>query len=303
VIMGMLKYYRMNILDKEAFYLLRRNIHRLEKGLIMKNRRAVFALEYIEETVDAFIRVFSGPIDQVSAKNLKWYRDVLDNYFEAVTLTEEFLINLFKRYDKHRTFDNEENSKNLSIPYKRDFDLLKVNYNDFYDLCLLRRSVRWYSDKKVPRLLIDKALKAAALSPSACNRQPFEFRIFDDPDLVQKVAGITWGTRGFHQNFPAIVVVLGNLEAYFDERDRHVIYIDGALASMSFMLALETLGLSSCPINWPDVDIFEKKMQKTLQLKKSERPIMLISLGYPDKDALVPFSEKKDLNELRTYNK
>ena len=72
---------------------------------------------------------------------------------------------------------------------------------------------------------------------------------------------------------------------------------------MTFMLTLETLGLSSCPINWPDVAGFETNIRKTLNLDLVERPIMLISCGYPDKEAKVPFSEKKDLDEIRSFNK
>lgn len=300
IVKGRLKYYRQNEIEKESFYLLRRNIHRLEKGLIMKKRRAIFALEYIEETVDAYVKVVTGSRDKVSEKNLKWYSDVLSEYFEVIDLSNEKLQRLQVIFE--RNIDKIETKGSKSIPYKRNFDILNVDYYDFYNLSKLRRSVRWYEDKPVPRELIDKAINVASLSPSACNRQPFEFRVFDDKELVQKVAGITWGTVGFSQNFPAIIVVVGKLEAYFDERDRHVIYIDSSLASMSFMYALETLGLSSCPINWPDVKEFEGKMEKLLGLEKNERPIMLISLGYPDKNALVPFSEKKELFEIRSYN-
>ena len=41
---------------EESCALLRRNIHRLEKGLLMRPRRAVFALDYIEETLDCYAR-------------------------------------------------------------------------------------------------------------------------------------------------------------------------------------------------------------------------------------------------------
>ncbi|WP_223148914.1 nitroreductase family protein [Aquimarina sp. RZ0] len=266
----------------------------------MKERRAVFALDYIEETVEAYIKVITGSLESVSRKNIKWYSDVLTNYFEVVDSSNEKLRKLKTLFEKHIVNTGYENA---SIPYQRDFSILNVNYDDFYKLCKLRRSVRWYENKPVPRELIDKAISAAALSPSACNRQPFEFRVFDDKALVQEVANVSWGTLGFSHNFPAIIVVIGKLEAYFDERDRHVIYIDGALASMSFMYALETLGLSSCPINWPDVKKFENQMEALLGLEKNERPVMLIALGYPDKQALVPFSEKKDLFEIRSYNK
>ena len=51
-----------------------------------------------------------------------------------------------------------------------------------------------------------------------------------------------------------IIVIVGELDAYEYDRDRHLIYIDGSLAAMTFMLALETLGLSSCPINWSGVE-------------------------------------------------
>ncbi len=142
-----------------------------------------------------------------------------------------------------------------------------------------------------------------AQSPSACNRLPFEFHIFDEPEMVKKVSSIPMGTKGFSQNFSAIVVVVGKLRAYFSERDRHVIYIDAALASMSFMFALETLGLSSCPINWPDIEECEKKMTSVLvDLEPDERVIMLISVGYPAPDGMVPYSQKKELDLLRRYN-
>lgn len=268
----------------------------------MKNRRAIFALEYIGETINAYVKIVSNDYKEyLSEKNLKWYTDVLETYFSVIDLNNEKLSRHKKLFDEYRKNDNGENKG--SIPYARNFDLLDVSFESFLKLNKLRRSVRWYDNIPVPRELLDKALTAAALSPSACNRQPFEFRIYDDKALVQKVANITWGTRGFSQNFPAIIVVLGKLEAYFDERDRHVIYIDASLASMTFMLALETLGLSSCPINWPDVGDFEHEIRKILGIEINERPIMLIACGYPEKKALVPFSEKKDLFEIRSYNK
>ncbi len=301
VLKGRLRYYDRVIVKNDANYLLRRNIHRLEKGLIMKNRRRVFALEYIEETVKAYLLVTQN-LDQfpVSQANLKWYKDVLLDYFKAVD-TENYIVK--KALQTFSPISRSEQEEIRSIPYARNFDLLEVSYESFLNLTKLRRAVRWYEDRPVPIELIDKAIRAASLSPSACNRQPFEFRVYNDPKWVQKVSNITWGTRGFNENFPCIIVLTGMLDAYFNERDRHVVYIDASLAAMSFMLALETLGLSSCPINWPDVGEFEKKIRTILDIGLHERPIMLISCGYPDKQALVPFSEKKDLDEVRSYNK
>src|SRR5690606_27477677 len=136
----------------------------------------------------------------------------------------------------------------------KDSNYSGVGYEDFYGLTLQRRSVRWFLDRPVSRELFDKAVLAAAQSPSACNRQPFEFKIFDRPELVEEITRFLMGVTGFAHSIPVLAVIVGNLNAYPSERDRHVIYIDGALAGMSLMLALETLGLASCPINWPDIE-------------------------------------------------
>ena len=290
--------------DKANEYLLTRNIHRLEKGLIMKPRKPVFAKKYIFETVSAFEKFVKSKSIISSNKNLIiWADNVLNEYFKVVNTDSEInkLKDVFLDLQKnviHFT-ENQEN-----IPYERT--ILKpedlISYDQFMRLSLQRRSVRWFLDKKVPRSLVDKAIEASAMSPSACNRQPFEFRVFDEPELVQKIGNFPMGTTGFSDNFQTLIVVVGKLEAYFSERDRHLIYIDGSLASMTLMLALETLGLSSCPINWPDIESREKMMQKELKLSSYERPIMLIAVGYPDPKGKVPFSAKKNLDKIRKYN-
>ncbi len=104
----------------------------------------------------------------------------------------------------------------------------------------------------------------ARQAPTACNRLPYEFLVFDDPDQVQRVAAIPLGAAGYSHQIPAIIVVKGRLDSYFSPRDRHVPYIDASLAAMSFLLALETLGLSSSVINWPDFEPLERKIAKTL---------------------------------------
>lgn len=297
VIKGKLAYNKSLKSSNNNYYQLRRNIHRLEKGLIMKPRRDVFALDYIEETVQNYSQLVKENANPLQNQDLNWAHDVLNEYFK-VTGSNPVI-------EKSKTIFLSVNPLNQElnrIPYLRDNKPLSISYEEFLELCYRRRSVRWYEQKPVPRELIDKAIIAASLSPSACNRQPFEFRVFDEPELVKQVSSIPGGTKGFAHNFPMIIVVIGQLKAYFSERDRHVIYIDASLASMSLMYGLEILGLSSCPINWPDVDEFENKMKSLLNLTDDERPIMLISVGFPDNQGLVPYSQKKILEKLRRYN-
>ncbi len=280
---------------------LRRNVHRLEKGILMRPRRDAFAKDYILETVEFYrTAVRRGPQDPVmDASEIQWAHDVLAEYFDVITVPDPVV-------DRARAvFTSLEHSPTDGTikPYEHgDIKRSDVTYEQLLTLAHQRRSVRWFLDKPVERDLIDKALLVGRQSPTACNRLPYEYLVFDDPEMVKTVGSIPFGAAGYSHQIPTLIVVKGRLDSYFSPRDRHVIYIDAALASMGFMYALETLGLSSSVINWPDFEPLEAKMAKTLKLAPHERVIMLIAVGYADPTGLVAFSQKKDLDVLRSFN-
>ena len=283
---------------------LRRNTHRLEKGLLMKPPRPVFALDYIGETLDSYEAVLAKHADDERSHDvgeLAWAADVLTAYFDRVGDHPEAA----EHAARFATLASPASlrSGGAMVPYHRDGGPPPVSYDDLLALSMQRRSVRWFDDRPVPRELIDQALLVGRQGPTACNRMPYEFRIFDDPELVRTVSSIPFGTGGYAENIPTIAVVVGRLDSYFSPRDRHAIYIDSSLAVMGTLLALETLGLASCVINWPDFEPLEMKMQKTLGLEIHERPIMLVAIGYPDDSGMVAASEKKDLDTFRFYNR
>lgn len=306
VLSGKASYIRENKTTNANYYQLVRNTHRIEKGLLMRPRRAVFATEYIKETVDSYIGVLSQD-SNVENNQLRWFTDVLGAYFDAAG--QDKIVDAQR--GRYTEFVNSKlngawasGQQGKFVPYLRDAtQRSNISYDEFYKLCMQRRSVRWFLPKPVPRELIDKAVIAAIQAPSACNRQPFEFRIIDDPALVKKVAALPMGTGGYHHNIPVMIVIIGNLNAYFSERDRHLIYIDASLANMGLMLALETLGLSSCPINWPDIEARERSMEKFLKLAEFQRPIMCLGVGYADdNEGMVARSEKRIIDKIRKYN-
>ncbi|MFO7825451.1 MAG: nitroreductase family protein [Cyclobacterium sp.] len=301
VLAGKVKHLERNQKDKSNLYLLVRNTHRIEKGLLMRPMRKTFALDYIGETVDAY----SGFIKEEAgnhAAQQKWFTDVISSYFESVEENEIIAVEK-EKFFKCKDFLNGKESPIRSVPYMRNKETLSpITYEQFYELNRQRRSVRWFQDKPVEREKVDKAILAAIQAPSACNRQPFEYRVLDNPDLVKKVVDFPMGTKGYAHSIQTFIVVVGNLDAYFSERDRHLIYVDASLANMSLMLALETLGLSSCPINWPDIENRERMMEEFLKLSPYQRPIMCLGIGYPDFTGKVAFSEKRSLDQIRKYN-
>ncbi|WP_394146926.1 nitroreductase family protein [Shewanella atlantica] len=296
VLAGRLAYIANTGVGENSSALLRRNTHRLEKGLSMQPRREVFAEEFIVETANCFSQCVTA--DRICEQELKWAEDVLNSYFSSVTHT----ANIAEAYGifSQACQSGESVCEQLSVPYEyQELTKSEIDTDAFTALCKQRRAVRWFTNQQIADADINRAIEIASLAPSACNRQPFEFYVANDRELAPSIAKFAGGTSGFVDNIPCTIVVVGDLSAYPAERDRHVIYIDGSLAAMQLMLALETMGLSSCPINWPDLDVPEQKMAKRLGLKAYERPIMLIAVGYAAPEGMIPFSQKKRAGVLR----
>src|SRR5690606_14850538 len=70
--------------DKSSVFTLIRNTHRLEKGLLMKPRRDIFAVDFIKETMDNFETLYSPSACSIGSQ-IKWSCDVLSAYFDATT--------------------------------------------------------------------------------------------------------------------------------------------------------------------------------------------------------------------------
>ncbi len=276
-------------------YLLRRNIHRLEKGLVMRPRRDVFGEDYIIETVEYLELCIKHSI--LLDSEYIWACKVLKEYFSAVTSTAK----IDHAKGMFFGFVNENSITYPSTSGPRSHASLSashVAFADFKSLCERRHSIRDFKSKVVPLDLLNKAIDVALTAPSACNRQPLKFFVFDDPKRAQEIGSIPMGTAGFSKSFQCVVVIVGDLSAYPFEKDRHIIYIDGALAAMQFELAIESLGLGTCTINWPDVERHERRMANELELLPHERPVMLIAVGYPSEGAFVPASVKKSSHDL-----
>jgi nitroreductase len=311
VLKGRLSYLKNSGMNKTSNTLLRRNIHRIEKGLVMQPLKSVFALDYIWETLTAYECACRN--EQHDQKEISWAYSVLREYFFVVDehrlepdISAYFdAINQASRkvisdHQSGSTCDPDEEINNrpyfLSQKIKSTITPQQLSL-----LCSQRKSVRWFKNQNVDRNELEQAIAIARLAPSACNRQPYQFHIVDKPDVLRALMKILLGVKGFSHNIPCAIVITADLSCYPTERDRHLIYIDGALAGMQLMLALETFGLSSCPINCPDIEERELALASVLNLSDTTRPVMLIALGYGDPDGKVSFSSKKPTEHLIRY--
>ncbi|WP_416061692.1 nitroreductase family protein [Rhodococcus indonesiensis] len=296
VFSGAAEFYRVDRSRGQRFAL-RRHVHMLEKGLCMRPRRETFAVDYIETTVGDLGKCMAG--SELSDIELKWCFDVLSAYFDATSTSPNARIKTAR--DEFLDLARPDVPIQESAPYKVGTLQDVVSIEALEALAVSRTSVRSYHSKPVDRGVIDRALMVALESPSACNRVPWTMRIMDDPENARLVAGVAMGTAGYSEQVSNVAVLVGNLGAYSNERDRHLIYIDGSLAAMSFILALQAQGVSSCCVNWPDIATREKKMASLLGLEPHERVVMLILFGYADEQGLTPYSGKLPVDAIRTF--
>ncbi|HAS8180516.1 nitroreductase family protein [Vibrio vulnificus] len=282
---------------KENRYFLRRNIHRIEKGLVMKPRREVFALRFILETV-VVLKDSVGNPEFISSSEFNWSMQVMKEYFNTTTSDDS-------RYKQARdifyTISQPIRSESQEIPVRYVNNSNHEMMSLFEKLLRQRKSVRWYSERKIEKEKIEKALQLASLSPSSCNRQPYRYVIKNNKSIASLVAAIPSGTVGWSHNVPCIAVLVADQSAFSNSANRHSIYVDATLSVMPFVLSLESQGLSTCIINWADIPSKEREMSKVLDLKNSEKIVLSISIGYAENDQLVPFSKRKDIEEISVY--
>ncbi|WP_299116121.1 nitroreductase family protein [uncultured Winogradskyella sp.] len=287
-----------NLESNQAF--LRRSTHRIEKGLIVPKQKKHYALGYIYDTC-RILRVTYKDIDE---KSLSWVVDVLDAYFKRADDTLDVIKKSKKEFDAIRSKISIQQEPNIkSIPFEhKELEASKIAFSDYLKLTERRHSVRYFENGLVDKTLIENAVSAGLQSPSACNRQPFEVLVLQDKNVISKAVELPMGVQTFKDEIKNLAIVLGDLSYYSEERDRHIIYIDSGLFVMSFVLGLEAQGLSSCVINWPDIEERENSLYKQFKIPKHKRCICFIAFGYAKSKGLVPFSEKKEASDIVMYN-
>ncbi|MEY1640036.1 nitroreductase family protein [Tenuifilum osseticum] len=183
-----------------------------------------------------------------------------------------------------------------------------TNHSDyFYNLVQNRQSDRAYDTRPVDREVILRIIEAARLAPSACNAQPWHFIVVDEPELKNKLADAAanrvLGINHFTKQAPVHIVIVmepANLNSNFGSfvKGKTFPLIDIGIAAEHICLAAKAEGLGSCMLGWFD----EPAVKKLLDIPKSRRVPLIITLGYPASDE-VRQKRRKDFNEIVSFNK
>ena len=215
----------------------------------------------------------------------------------------------------------------IPLPDFREYpiDEMRSRLAAFYADVDRRRTVREFSDRPVPVDIIETALKAANTAPSGANLQPWHFVIVSGPETKKKIrvaaeaeerefyehrASPEWlaalaplGTddsKPFLETAPYLIAVF--LQKYAKLADgrkvKHYYPTESTgLATGILITALHHAGLS-CLTHTPSPMKF---LNEILGRPTTERPFLLLVVGYPDDDAEVPDIKRKTLEEFTSF--
>lgn len=154
-----------------------------------------------------------------------------------------------------------------------------------------RTSVRRYKDEPLADDKVSAILHAAMSAPSGVNKQPWEFIVIDDRELLKRLAdALPYAKMTAHA--PVAIMVCGNRERFLDGVDDVLWEQDLSAASENILLAAHALGLGGVwTCLYPHQDRVDAS-REILNVPEGIIPFSLIPIGYPEKDA-VPMDKWK----------
>lgn len=202
---------------------------------------------------------------------------------------------------------------------------MKKRSAEFYVEMKRRRTVRQFSDRPIPREVIEDCLRTAATAPSGANIQPWSFVIVSDPavkrqirrgaekierEFYHKSVSQKWvedlkplGTneyKPFLEIAPYLIAIFAQRYGLLPDGNKKTHYYVGesvGIATGILITALHHAGLV-CLTYTPSKMGF---LNQILSRPSNERPFLILVVGYPAKDSVIPKIPKKSLKDFAKF--
>ncbi len=213
--------------------------------------------------------------------------------------------------DIQKSLDNILNSMSESQIYEisklkcgiywQDKISLKQGVNiDFERFASSRHSARVYSSQEVTRADISEAVRLANYAPSACNRQPCKVYCALGKDSASKLEELLTGNKAFTSTVSNFVVVTCD-RAYFAGDEQYQWYINGGIYLSYLVLALHSLGIGSCIMQWFEFSRNEKRIKHLFDISASEAIVGICCLGYYPESMKCICAQRRTSNDILTF--
>ena len=196
---------------------------------------------------------------------------------------------------------------------------------DYFEFMDKRRSLREFSDRPIPKEVIENIIKAASTAPSGAHKQPWTFCAISSPEIKKKIRVAaekeeyesynnrmseewledlkkfeTDWNKPFLETVPWIIVVFRKIyELDQDGNKLNNYYVNESvgLATGFLLTAIHNAGLAALthtpsPMNF---------LAKILERPVNEKPFLLIPIGYPKEDAQVPDLKRKTIDQISVF--
>jgi len=212
------------------------------------------------------------------------------------------------------------------IDYKEHpVEEMKQRATDFYRDMKLRRSIRDFSDRPVPREIIEDCLRAAGTSPSGANMQPWFFSVVSDPEVKRRIrkaseekecefykkrAPKKWldalkplGTdahKPFLETAPYLITIFSQRYGVLPDgntKKHYYVTESVGIATGVLITAIHNAGLVSLTYTPSPMNFLNKILGRPV----NERPFLILVVGYPAEHAAVPEIGRKSLTEISEF--
>lgn len=196
---------------------------------------------------------------------------------------------------------------------------------DFYEQMDERRTTRHFSNREVPRELIELAIKTASTAPSGAHLQPWTFVAISNPEVKAQIREAAeaeerktysermpeaWaevlrplGTDHVKEHLsdaPWIVVVFRQSKRQRDSGEWGPTYYaqeSCGIAAGLFIAAIHNMGLTTLT-HTPSPMGF---LRDILNRPEHEHAMLVMPVGYPDEGAKVPNLGRKSLDNISEF--
>ncbi len=204
-------------------------------------------------------------------------------------------------------------------------DEMRERASAFLNEAQRRRTVRDFSERPIPRDIIEMCILAAGTAPNGAHRQPWRFVVVSAPEIKRAIraaaeeeekafyggrAPADWlealapletdDAKPFLEKAPYLVVVFAESYAVKEggEKSKNYYVTESVgIATGMLITAIHQAGLVSLT-HTPSPMGF---LNEILERPENERPFLILVVGYPAPDATVPQLRRKSLDEIATF--
>ena len=210
------------------------------------------------------------------------------------------------------------------IEERSDDELLRLA-RQFYEEMQLRRTIREFSPRPVPRQVIEDCIRAAGTAPSGANLQPWHFVAVSDPAVQREIrvaaeaeekefyehrAPKAWlealapiGTdsnKRFLEIAPWLIAVFAQPFRILTDGTRSPTYYaieSVGIATGLFVAAVHQTGLAALTHTPSPMGFLNRILHRPSQ----EKAFVLLVVGHPAESAQVPDIRRKPLDEISSF--